>query len=82
MSSLLVLLLHHRGLFYERPISDPEKVKIIENCLGRKGLQFIQTVTVTEEEAYQTVKGLFETINEKFKSQFNTIIVSLKCFKL
>ena len=44
-----------------------EKVPIIKNWLGSEGLQFIHTLTTAEQEIWETVKGLFDKLNEKFK---------------
>ena len=47
--------------------------KVPKKWLGRKVLQFLQTLTVTGQEMCRTVKGLFETIGKKFKPQHNEI---------
>ena len=60
--------------------STPQAVQIaiIRNWLGRKGLQFLETLTQTEQDKCNTVEGLFATLNNKFKSQYNETIKSLQ----
>ena len=58
-----------------------EKVLIIENWLGRKGLWFICS-NKTEEEACVTVENSFKTFSERFKPQHSETIVSLQYCKL
>ena len=44
-----------------------EKESIIKNWLGRGGLQLKATLTQGEQEAYNNEKGLFYTLDRKFK---------------
>ena len=50
--------------------------------MGRKGLWYLKTVTTTEKETFTTLEGLFETLTNKFKPQYNETIKSLKFRKL
>ena len=59
-----------------------EKVLVINNWLGREGLQLIATLTDEEQEACNNEKGLFDTFNRKFKPQYNETIKFLQFHKL
>ena len=59
-------------------IKDTEKLPMIK-WLRKEGLQFIQTL---EQEAYETIKKLFNTLSEKFKQQHNKTILTLQYCKL
>ena len=59
-----------------------EKVSIIKNWLCREVLHLIATFTQNEQEACNNEKGLFDTLNRKFKPQYNETIKSLQFQKL
>ena len=59
-----------------------ERVSVIKNWLGREGLWLIATLTQKEQEACNDEKGLFETLNKKFKQQCNETIKSHQVCKL
>ena len=42
---------------------EDKKIPIIKKWLGRKGLQFVQTLTKAEQEACKAIEGLFETLS-------------------
>ena len=46
--------------------------------MGRKGLQYLETLTNTEKEMCNMLEGLFETLTNKFKPQYNETIKSLQ----
>ena len=52
---------------YNTPQTD--KLALVKNWLGRKGLQYLETMTTTEKETCNTLEGLFETLANKFKPQ-------------
>ena len=58
------------------------KVLVIKIWLGIEGLQLIATLTDEEQEACNLEKGLFDTLNRKFKPLYNETIKSLKFCKL
>ena len=58
------------------------KLALVKNCLGRKGLQYLEILMTTEKETCNTLEGLFETLTNKFKPQYNETIKSLKFRKL
>ena len=55
-----------------------EQIAIIKIWLGRKGLQFLETLTQAEQEKYNTTEGFFTILNSKFKPQYNETIKSLQ----
>ena len=65
---------------YNNPHSD--KLVLVKNLLGRKGLQYLETLTTAEKETCNTLEGLFETLSNKFKPQYNETIKSLQFRKL
>ena len=54
----------------------------MKNCLGRKGLQFFETLMQTKQERYNTMVGLFTPLNNKFKLQYHETIKSLQLHEL
>ena len=65
---------------YNTPQTD--KLAVVKNCLGRKGLQYVETLMTMEKETCNTLEGLFETLSNKFKPQYNETITSLQFRKL
>ena len=58
------------------------KVAIVKTRLGRKGLNYLETLMPTEKEACNMLDGLFDTLGTKFKLQYNERIKSLQFRKL
>ena len=50
---------------YNTPETD--KLAVVKNWLGRKGLQYLETLTTVEKEMCNTLEGLFQTLSNKFK---------------
>ena len=63
-------------------MQDNKKVIIIINCLGRRGLKFMQRLNDEELEKCKITMGLFEIPSEKFKPQPSETISSLKDCKV
>ena len=59
-----------------------DKIAIVKNWLGRKGLHYIESLTEGEKQACGTLQGLFDTLATKFRPQFNETIKSLQFRKL
>ena len=59
-----------------------DKLALVKNWLGRKDLQYLETLMTTEKETCNTLEGLFETLTIKFKPQYNETIKSLQFRKL
>ena len=54
-----------------------EQLAIVQKRLDRKGLQFIKLLTHVEKDRCNTLEGLFEILDKKFRPQFNETIKSL-----
>ena len=65
---------------YNTPQAD--KLALVKTWLGRKGFQYLVTLTTTEKETCNTLEGLFETLTNNFKPQYNEKIKSLQFRKL
>ena len=65
---------------YNTPKTD--KLAVAKNWLGRKGLQYLETLTTAEKETCNTLEGLFKTLSNKFKLQYNETIKSLQFRRL
>ena len=65
---------------YNTPQTD--KLALVKNWLGRKGLQYLETLTTTEKETCNTLEGLFKILTNKFKLQYNETIKLLQFRKL
>ena len=65
---------------YNTPQTD--KFALVKNWLGRKDLQYLETLMTAEKETCNTLEGLFETLSNKFKPQYNVTIKSLQFRKL
>ena len=63
-------------------IQENEKVPIIRNWLGHKGLRFVETLNGKKQEKCQTCFGLLKVLSAKFKMQHDETIVSLQYCKL
>ena len=59
-----------------------DKIVIVKNWLGRKGLHYIESITEAEKQACNTLQGLFNTLSTEFQPQFNKTIKSLQFRKL
>ena len=65
---------------YKTPQTD--KLELVKNWLGRKSLQYLETLTNTEKETCNMLEGLFKTLTSKFKMQYNMITKLLQFRKL
>ena len=67
------LEVNNRLKLYSMP--QAEKIAITKNWLGRKGLQFLESLTQMEQESCDTMEGLLTILSNKFKPQYNETIV-------
>ena len=51
-----------------------DKIAIVFIWLGRKGLHYIESITEMENQACNTLQGLFNTLATQFQLQFNETI--------
>ena len=61
---------------------EQDKIVIVKNWLGRKGLHYIESITEVEKQVCNTLQGLFDTLAAKFWPQFNETIKLLQFRKL
>ena len=61
---------------------EQDKIAMVKNWLGRKGLHYLESLTETGKHACSTLQGLFDTLATKFKPQFNETIKLLQFRKL
>ena len=74
--------LHSRGKECTYNVQEHDKIAIVKNWLGRKGLHYIESLTEGEKQACNTLQGLLDTLAAKFWPQFNETIKSLQFRKL
>ena len=55
-------------------MQEHDKIAIVKNWLGRKGLSYIESITEVEKQACGTLQGLFDALSAKFQPQFNETI--------
>ena len=63
-------------------IQESMKVPIILNLPSREGLRFVETLNDQEKQQCKTGTGLFKIKCDKFKCQYNKVILSLQYCKL
>ena len=61
---------------------ETDKIPMVKNWLGRKGLHYIESLMESEKEACSTLEGLFNMLATKFRPQYNETIKSLQFRKL
>ena len=59
-----------------------EQLAMVKNWLGRKYLQFIESLLEAEKDRCSTLEGLFKILTNTFRPQFNETIKSLQFCKL
>ena len=75
-------ILEVRNMLSTCNTQEQDKIAIVKNWLGRKGLHYIKSVTEGEKQACNTLQGLFDTLATKFRPQFNETMKSLQFRKL
>ena len=61
---------------------EAEKLEVVKNWLGRKGLHILETIMLAEKEVCNMLDGLFDMLATKFNPQYNETIKSLQFRKL
>ena len=77
-----VFILEVRNMLSTYNAQEQDKIAIVKDWLGRKGLHYIKSLTEGEMQACNTLQGLFDTLAEKFSPQFNETIKLLQYRKL
>ena len=75
-------ILEVRNVLSTYNAQEQDKIAMVKNWLGRKGLHYLESLTETEKHACNTLQGLFDTLATKVKPQFNETIKSLHFRKL
>ena len=63
-------------------VHEADKIAMVKNWLGRKGLHYIESLTGNEKEAYSTFEWLVSMLTDKFKPQYKKTVKSLQFRKL
>ena len=75
-------ILEVRNVLSTYNVQEQDKIVLVKNWLGRKGLHYIESLTEEEKQACSTLQGLFDTLAKKFRPEFNETIKSLQFRKL
>ena len=59
-------------------LQEMDKIAMVKNWLGRKGLHYIESLMEGEKETCGMLEGLADTLATKFRSQYNQTIKSLQ----
>ena len=71
-----------RNVLAKYNAQEADKITMVKNWLGRKGLHYIETLTENEKEACSTLEGLFNMLAAKFKPQYKETVKSLQFRKI
>ena len=77
-----VFILEVRNVLSTYNAHEQEKIAMVKNWLGRKGLDYLEGLTEGEKQACGTLQGLIDTLPEKFRPKYNETIKSLQFRKL
>ena len=72
-SELKTFRLDVNNIFSTYNAPQMDKLALVKNWLGRKGLQYLEMLTMDEKETSSMLEGLFETLCNKLKTQYKTI---------
>ena len=75
-------ILEVRNMLSTYNTQEKDKIAMVKNWQGRKGLHYIESLTEGEKEACNTLQGLFKMLAAKFRQQFNETIKLLQFRKL
>ena len=59
-----------------------EKIAMVKNWIGRKGLHYLESLMEGEKWACDTLQGLIDSLDEKVRPQYNETIKSLQFRKV
>ena len=66
------------NIFKSYSMQQAEQIAITKNWLGRKGLQFLESLTQMQQERCNRTEGLFTILNNKSKPQYNETLKSIQ----
>ena len=69
-----VFILEVRNMLSTYNTCEQEKITMVKNWLGRKGLHYLESLTEGEKQACGTLQGLIGTLAEKFRPQYKETI--------
>ena len=75
-------ILEVRNMLCTYNVQESDKIAMVKNWLGSKGLHYIESLTENEKEACNTLEGLVNTLAAKFKLLYNETVKSLQFRKL
>ena len=75
-------ILEVRNMLSTYNAQEIDKIVMVKDWLGRKGLHYIESLTEGETETCSVLEGLFDTLATKFKPQYNKMIKLLQFRKL
>ena len=71
-------ILKVRNVLTTYNLQETDKIAVVKNWMGRKGLHYIESLTEREKERCGTLEGLFDMLATKFRAQYNQTIKSLQ----
>ena len=71
-------ILEVRNVLITYNLQEMDKIAMVKNWLGRKGLHYIESLTEGEKEKCGMLEGLFDTLAAKFRPQYNQTIKLLQ----
>ena len=74
--------LEERNILSMYNAQEQDKITMVKNWLGRRGLHDLESLTGAEKHACNTLQGLVNTLAAKFKPEFNETIKLLQFRKL
>ena len=75
-------ILEVRNMLSTYNAQEIDKIVMVKDWLGRKGLHYIESLTEGETETCSMLEGLFDTLATKFKPQYNKMIKLLQFRKI
>ena len=67
-------ILEVRNVLTTYNLQETDKIAMVKNWMGRRGLHYIERLTEGEKERCGTLEGLFDMLTTKFKPQYNQTI--------
>ena len=75
-------ILEVRNVLSTYNAQEADKIAMVKNWLGRRGLHYIESPMNNKKEACNTLEGLFDMLATKFNPQYNETVKSLQFRKL
>ena len=71
-------ILKVRNMISTYSTREQEKIPMVKNWLGRKGLHYIESLIEVEKQTCSTLQGLIDTLTKTFRPQYNETVKSLQ----